>query len=738
MTISTTATRTSYNGNGITTAFSFPYYFLANGDLVVVSVASDGTETTQVLNTDYTVTGAGAPAGGTVNMIVAPTSNEKLVIYRDVAITQEVDYITGDAFPAETHEAALDRLTMIAQQLDTGLERSLSLPISVDGVSVELPIPEAGKHLAWNISATGLINDYSPQELADPQINVVDSISSLLNETGIRPVFVKNYHSDVEGGGGVFYWDATKDKSLHNGGTVIDPNIAFPTDWTNQTQLTTWFTAGTGTGCWVRQYDGEIKDKHFGSKNDNTTDDYLSIKSALELAISNKEPLHISAGQTVIGSSFDFDTLPSGDVTIIGEEGISYKGTGTSSLIGAPGLSVMFNQSFDATLATQRKFKIKNFSIKSKDPFDDLTTRAALEAFNLYCCPNSEFENIDFLGITSGFHVRASWLSKFKNISTSRVDKGIFVDGDDGSGGYGWADFVKLDNISVGSYAKSDGWGLRLRGSKSSKIDMIDMESGYQASGLILEGTKGVEVNGIYTESYDTTQPISVKPIDGSALTDLEDYNINTSLRNIHSLSTGQSSGSIAVVAILKGSKNITLEKARHFRGDGTGRESEVGPLIQFSGSGLTNPNGALYISHINLIDCALSDRDTVLTNSDPYSQMFRINGNIVQKSSNRTYYGLVLDERDVYVNTALSTNQFVLTKGTLAQALTITASTTTGSRMITVDNTTNLVVGTYVDVGAQSGLLVTSIDGLNVWLGEEIDATATGVAVSYTAPTYL
>jgi hypothetical protein len=127
MTISTTASRISYNGNGATTAFSFPYRFLTNADLVVIKVAADGTETTLTLNTNYTVTGADDEAGGTVTLSVAPLSGQRVVIYRAVAITQEVDYITGDPFPAETHERALDRLTMVAQQQQDAIDRSAKL-----------------------------------------------------------------------------------------------------------------------------------------------------------------------------------------------------------------------------------------------------------------------------------------------------------------------------------------------------------------------------------------------------------------------------------------------------------------------------------------------------------------------------------------------------------------------------------------------------------------------------------
>ena len=127
MTISTTISRISHNGNGVTTAFSFPYRFLQNADLVVIRVNADATETTLVLNTDYTLAGADADAGGTVTCTVAPASGTRLVIFRSVEVTQEVDYITGDSFPAETHERALDRLTMVAQQLQDAVDRSAKL-----------------------------------------------------------------------------------------------------------------------------------------------------------------------------------------------------------------------------------------------------------------------------------------------------------------------------------------------------------------------------------------------------------------------------------------------------------------------------------------------------------------------------------------------------------------------------------------------------------------------------------
>ena len=146
MTISTTDSRISYNGNGVTTVFSFPYRFLANGDIVVVSVSSTGVEAVKTLTTNYTLTGAGDDAGGSVTMLVAPASGTRLIIYRDTDIVQETDYISGDPFPAETHERALDRLTMIAQEIGSGTDRSIKVPVG-DSSSLSTVLPAAANRL---------------------------------------------------------------------------------------------------------------------------------------------------------------------------------------------------------------------------------------------------------------------------------------------------------------------------------------------------------------------------------------------------------------------------------------------------------------------------------------------------------------------------------------------------------------------------------------------------------------
>lgn len=127
MTVASVDNSRTYNGNGATTAFSFPVYFLANEDLRVVVRSTAGTETVQTINTHYSVSGAGNINGGTVTMVTAPAVGEVLAIVREPAATQTTDYTEGDPFPANSHERGLDKLTMIAQRLKERVDRSIVL-----------------------------------------------------------------------------------------------------------------------------------------------------------------------------------------------------------------------------------------------------------------------------------------------------------------------------------------------------------------------------------------------------------------------------------------------------------------------------------------------------------------------------------------------------------------------------------------------------------------------------------
>lgn len=141
MTVDSTANRASYTGNGVTTAFAFPYYFQMAADLVVLeTVIATGIQTIRTLTADYTVTGTTDangffPNGGTINAVVAPSALVTWTIYRDPARTQLTQHVDGDSMPAASIDGPLDKLTMIVQRHDDILARALRQP---DGDVVNL------------------------------------------------------------------------------------------------------------------------------------------------------------------------------------------------------------------------------------------------------------------------------------------------------------------------------------------------------------------------------------------------------------------------------------------------------------------------------------------------------------------------------------------------------------------------------------------------------------------------
>lgn len=164
MTVSSDTARADYIGNGVTVLFTVPFRFLENTHLRVIrTVIATGVETVLTLDSTgangFTATGAGQPSGGSITVVTAPAdATEKISILSDVPITQLTDYIANDPFASESHERALDKLTMIARALKEKLTRALTLPESVTGVSATLPSPVALRPLVWNAAGTGIAN----------------------------------------------------------------------------------------------------------------------------------------------------------------------------------------------------------------------------------------------------------------------------------------------------------------------------------------------------------------------------------------------------------------------------------------------------------------------------------------------------------------------------------------------------------------------------------------------------
>lgn len=122
--ISDIVPKKEYTGNGVTKIFSFPYpYFDSTHVTVYRKVIS--TEAVSVVPTsEYTLPDTGTPDGGDTAFAVAPTADHFITILRDaVPLSQTADYVTGEGFPADAHEAQQDKAMMVLQQFREQLAR---------------------------------------------------------------------------------------------------------------------------------------------------------------------------------------------------------------------------------------------------------------------------------------------------------------------------------------------------------------------------------------------------------------------------------------------------------------------------------------------------------------------------------------------------------------------------------------------------------------------------------------
>ncbi len=153
MTISSTTVRNSYSGNGSTTVFAYTFKILDDDEIQVIIRSSTGTETIKTKTTHYTVSGVGVAGGGNITFLTAPGSTETVVLKRNTTKTQETDYVANDPFPANSHEEALDRVTMIAQEIQEELGRAIKLSKTNTMTSTEFTVgasARANKILAFD------------------------------------------------------------------------------------------------------------------------------------------------------------------------------------------------------------------------------------------------------------------------------------------------------------------------------------------------------------------------------------------------------------------------------------------------------------------------------------------------------------------------------------------------------------------------------------------------------------
>jgi hypothetical protein len=171
MSVSTATSKVQYTLSSGAQALPVTFYFLDDAH-VQAFVDRSGVPLELVLNTDYTLTGAGDTTGGTLTTIAGTAADlvatDKVTIRRNVPITQLVNYVYNDSFPAETHEQALDKLTMICQVLNEALDRTIQYPATEVGATSQLlPSATTRANAVLTFDEDGVPDVLSKQELID-------------------------------------------------------------------------------------------------------------------------------------------------------------------------------------------------------------------------------------------------------------------------------------------------------------------------------------------------------------------------------------------------------------------------------------------------------------------------------------------------------------------------------------------------------------------------------------------
>lgn len=151
MSLSSTTNRNDYLGNGSVDTYSYTFKVFSEDHIVVTVRDTSDVETTLTKTTHYTVSGVGESSGGSVALVNGAfdwidaegdlKTGYRLTIRRVVPLTQTTDIRNAGTFYAKTHEDQFDKQTMISQQQQEQIDRSVKLPTTVASSSFDPTLP---------------------------------------------------------------------------------------------------------------------------------------------------------------------------------------------------------------------------------------------------------------------------------------------------------------------------------------------------------------------------------------------------------------------------------------------------------------------------------------------------------------------------------------------------------------------------------------------------------------------
>jgi hypothetical protein len=159
-------------------------------------------------------------------------------------------------------------------------------------------------------------------------IQQIENMQALLNyDAAVSGATVEllGFHTQGDGGGGIFIWNPSANKNTHDGGTIIDPSNSADLGVWDIAEQTIWFTPGVGTGCWIRSWNlVDISVEYFGGvPNYNIAlstgfNSSLSFSAAMAL-ITNNSQVSMNPGVYYIANAPTVE-LTANNFSIVGHQ----------------------------------------------------------------------------------------------------------------------------------------------------------------------------------------------------------------------------------------------------------------------------------------------------------------------------------------------------------------------------------------------------------------------------------
>jgi len=438
MTVSTSISTANYTANGSTTTFAYPFKIFANSDLVVsLRNTATSVETVQVLNSAYTVTGAGNNAGGNVVFGTAPASGNTVLIRRELPLTQETDFVPNDPFPAAAHENALDKLTMLLQQTGVAADRAIVFPASEVGLGLTNVLPSVSDRRLKLIQFAndGSVDVIAPADLSNAIIGA-NYVFDAFTGSGATTIYTLSAGPGSTNNTAVYIDGVYQSKNNYSvSGSTLTFSTAPPLNSAIEIVIGDAISAGAataasavsysqgGTGSVSRNVQSRLRDyvsvKDFGAVGDGVTDDTAAIQAALDYADTGSNQSSVVTVFIPAGTYIHTGITIAGGVNVMGD------GRTSTTLFLKNSTNPVQSVKLESSRASISKVTIDGNRSNN-------SSGIGLNADNSVAAGNSAFCYIEDLDIQNtagtGCIVTNGNMAHLKNVSITRCTTGLIAE----------------------------------------------------------------------------------------------------------------------------------------------------------------------------------------------------------------------------------------------------------------------------------------------------------------------